>query len=176
MRYFRICFKDDDRIGIGRTVEKLPLFIPPYNGEISGWKELVLILEDGDYPDYLSSNFGGRICSERMRNIFDELATKDDHLQWLSVKVKSDSEERQYHYLHFPSPPDVLHPKLTTFVGKGMAVKPVFCAEASMPHAVFSYPKSAIALIVNEKVWKRILKERLSGLIFYKMPVVSSDE
>ena len=172
MDYYRICFKDEEHLGTGRMVDDRPLFFPPYEGEIIDWQELVLGLVDGDYPDYLASDFGGRICSERMRAILDDAATSDDVLQWLSVKVKSSNEKRQYYYLHFPAPPAVLHPKKTIFAVGNVVVRPVLSSETAALHAVFSYPKNeGTPLIVNELVRKEIFKIGLTGLELNKMPI-----
>ncbi len=172
MKYFAIRYEDAEHFGTGQTVDKRPLFFPPYEGRIDDWQELVLDLRDGDYPDYLSSNYCGRICSERMRRILDESATKDDHLQWLSVKVRHRGEVRQYYYLHFPHPPDVLHPQKTIFAGKDAVVKPILRAEALAPHAVFTFPKDeGESLIVSEVVKNRILERALCGLELDRMPV-----
>lgn len=172
MKYYSITFKDDEKLGVGKTIDKKPLFFPPYEGEITDWHELVLRLEEGDYPDYLSSNFGGRICSERMQKLLDEAATKEDHLQWLSVKVLHGENKRQYYYLHFPFPPNVLHPAKTIFVNKDVVVKPVLNSETIAPYAVFSYPKSeGTPLIVNEATIKKMVQLDLTGVEFNKMPI-----
>jgi hypothetical protein len=173
MNYFKILFNDDNRLGVGRSIKDTPLFFSPYKGKIIDWNEPILMLSDGIYPDYLSSDFGGRICSERMKKILDEGATEFDCLQWFNVKVMHDSEVRHYSFLHFPNPPDVLDQKKTIFAeGTDVVVRPVLCAEKIKFYAVFTYANSSLSLIVNEVVAKKIQAQSLTGIQLSEMPVI----
>src|SRR6516165_2778709 len=107
--YYKVRFQEEDRLGVGHTVEKRDLFFLPDSGKVDRWQPLVLELRDGDYPDYLASNLGCRLCSERLKGILHSRASPADVLEWLEVVVRKYDQDRRYFILHFPQPPDVLN-------------------------------------------------------------------
>jgi len=173
MNCYEILHKDEEHLGVGYTLRKLPLFLAPTRGEIRDWKLVVLELRDGDYPDYLASNYCMRICSEQMRAVLDAHATNNDHLQWLDVIVKRGEEERKYYHLHFPAPPNVLDRERTIYAGdEDFVIQPVLSRDAVTGHNVFTYPASTVALIVTDPVRADIKRKALTGMEIMKMPIV----
>lgn len=171
-RYFTVHLAEDDSLGVAELVnEDIERFCPPYRGRIRNWNPVMMRLCDGGFPDYLSSDLGGRICSERLKTILSQGASSKDVLQWLEVSVKTGRTVKNYHILHFPRPPCVLNADKTVFAGDDFVVKAVLCAKAIEPHSVFCYPKNeGIALFVSENVKQAIEKARCTGIDFYKAP------
>lgn len=164
MNYFGVYFQEDPNLGVGYLRDDRPLYFAPREGMITDWLPLVLELRGGEYPDYLASDFGGRICSERMRTLLDRHASASDVLQWLDVLVVKGEQERPYFYLHFPSPPAVLHPQRTIFAGQEMVVKPVISEIAAANHQVFTFPRNhGVGWVVAEVVRDAIVRAGLTG-------------
>jgi hypothetical protein len=171
MSYYELLFQEEKHLGVGQTVDKQDVFHLPDAGKVDGWKPLLLDLKDGDYPDYLASNLGCRLCSERLRAILQTHASSSDILEWLEVTVRKQGEERPYFVLHFPQPPDVLDKKKTIFAGS-FVVKAVLSREAATGHQVFAYPKcGCLPLFISEEVKQAIQAEQCIGMEICKMPV-----
>jgi len=95
-------FQEEERFGVAHALEKPAMEFLPDEGTVENWKPLLMELRGGDFPDYLSSNLGCRMCSERLRKILQEHRSPLDLLQWLDVVVKDKQEDRNYFILHFP--------------------------------------------------------------------------
>jgi hypothetical protein len=160
--YYQILFDDQEGLGVARTLVKGELFFLPDVGEVRNWNEPILELQNGDYPDYLASNLGCRMCSVCLKDILARYASPADRLQWLPVSVCKQGEERPYFILHFPAPPDVLDKDRTLYAGdhKEMVVKPVLYAAHAEPHSVFSYPRGGeLTLLISTAVKRAIEAE-----------------
>lgn len=129
MKYFHIFFDDSDEaacLGTGRSRSK-ELFFLPDRGPIANWVTPELDLVDGGFPDYLATDLGLRVCSDRMRRVLQASASPTDVLQWLPAEVVCGSEIRHYWVLHFPEPVKALG-KRTIRSGDGGVVKPVLAS------------------------------------------------
>lgn len=150
MKYFSIYFDESEELGTGRSRSEELLFLPD-RGPITDWATLQLDLVDGAFPDYLASDLGCRICSDRMRNILDSLALPADVLQWLPIQVVSGDVIRSYWVLHFPEPVEALG-KRTIWQGD-FVVKPVLSVTRLNGHAVLTYPGAeGVGFVVNAEV------------------------
>jgi hypothetical protein len=154
MNYYRVFFKESD-LGIGRSRSDDLLFLPD-NGPIESWKEPILDLVEGDFPDYLAADIGGRFCSQNMREVLDSAATKSDVLQWLPGRVFHGVEVRAYWVLHFPKPVNALG-KRTIWHGDHV-VKPVFSLALLRGHSVLTYPGTGGSGLIIDARTKAALK------------------
>ena len=169
-RCYRILFKEDEMLGVGYTADK-SIFHLPYIGRIENWEPPLLELRDGDFPDYLASNFGGRICSARLRDVLARGASEEDVLQWLEVRVHGARGEQAYFLLHFPHAPDVLDKEKTIFA-EDFVVKPVFSGALLANHRVFTYPRNqGRPLFVVKEVRRAIEEVECTGLHFSQVRV-----
>lgn len=169
--YFKVLFDEEGVFGVAQTVETGDLFTLPYTGVVEGWHPLVLELRAGEFVDYLSSNLGCRLCSDRLKGILQSCASSDDELQWLAVEVHRGTEKRTYWVLHFPNPPDVLSPDKSIFAGE-FVVKPVLSKDTIGSHQVFSFPKGGeLPLFVAEPVKRAIEAAGYTGMEFCRAPV-----
>jgi len=148
------------------------IFRLPKAGRVNNWNPLTLNLVDGEFADYLGSNLGCRLCSDRLKSILDSHAFVSDDIQWLPVVVEQGTIKKNYSILHFPNPPDILHKNKTIFVDD-FVVKPVLSADAIGQHKVFSYPKGGeLPLFITQSVKEAIDSEGCTGLEFTRVAVV----
>lgn len=170
-KYFKVLFGEDGVWGTAQTAEKGDLFALPYVGAVETWQPLTLELRKGEFADYLSSNLGCRLCSDRLKHILQSCASSDDELQWLAVEVYRGTEMHAYWILHFPNPPDVLHGDRSIFAGN-FVVKPVLSKDAIGSHQVFSFPKGGdLPLFIDERVKRAIEAAGCTGMEFSQAPV-----
>ena len=169
-KFYKVLFKEHESRGVGYAVGIDGLFFLPDSGVVENWQPLVLQLRDGGFPDYLASDLGCRMCSERLKTILDRNAASSDVTQWLDATVIMYGEERRYYILHFPQPPDILDKTKSIFAGS-FVVKPVLSADLAGPHCVFGYPNCGkLPLIVCERAKRAILASGCSGIEFSKVP------
>jgi hypothetical protein len=162
--YYQVLFDEKAVYGVAETVSKVGLFTLPYGGVVEDWQPLVLALREGEFSDYLSSNLGCRLCSDRLKGILQKCASPDDKLQWLAVEVHRGAEQRDYWILHFPVPPDVLNKGKSILAGD-FVVKPVLSEGAIGQHQVFAYPKAGeMKLFVAEPVKRAIEAAGCTGM------------
>lgn len=162
--FYKILFDENGVFGVAQTIEKHDLFTLPYSGVVEDWQPIVLDLREGEFADYLASNLGCRMCSDRLRSILKAHASPDDELQWLPVIVRRGVEQRSYSILHFPNPPDVLNKEKTIFAGE-FVVKPVLSKIAIGNHRVFSFPKGGeLPLFADEQAKLAIEAAGCTGL------------
>ena len=170
-KYFKVLFDDKGVFGVAHTVEKRDLFMLPYAGIVEDWQPMTLELRQGAFADYLASNLGCRLCSDRLRNILQSHSAPEDHLQWLAVEVRRGSQNRTYSILHFPNPPEVLNKDRSIFAGD-FVVKPVLSRDAIGCHRVFSYPKSGeLRMFIAEPVKRAIEAAGCTGMELSPAPV-----
>jgi hypothetical protein len=169
--FFKMLFQEQESLGVGRTTNSVG-FALPYAGYVDKWTVPTLKIQDGDYPDYLASNLGCRLCSERLKGLLSRHCSASDVLQWLEVRVQKDGQERVYYMLHFPIPPDVLHKTKTIFAGADFVVKPVLSKTAVGDHRVFTYPKNeGLPLFVSAEVKLAIEFLGCTGIEFSRVPI-----
>lgn len=161
---YKVLFDDRGLYGLAKTPKTGPLFTLPDSGTVEDWQTMTLDLVEGDFVDYLASNLGCRLCSQRLQGLLESHASPVDELQWLPVNVRKGTEHHSYSILHFPNPPDVLNKEKSLFA-RDFVVKPVLSEAAVGNHRVFSYPGGGeITLFVNEQVKRAIKAAGYSGM------------
>ncbi len=169
-RYFRMMFRQRDEFEVARRVGAGDTFNLP-DGPVRDWEIIDLELSDGDFPDYLASDLGCRMCSQNLRDLLIDHAAPRDSFQWLEVRVTKEWDSRAYFILHFPNPPDVLD-ELKTIFADDFVVKPVVSAAKAHGHQVFAYPKcGTLALFVAPVVKEAIEAAGYTGMVFSPLPV-----
>ena len=170
-RYYRLLAAEDYNFGVAYDAAGSTLFLLPDEGRAEGWMPKVLGLREGGYADYLASELGCRLCSERLKGILEEGASELDVLQWLEVEVTKGEEKRRYYILHFPMPPDVLDGSRTLYAAADVVVKAVLSKDRAEGHRVFGFPKAGmLRTIVSKEVKRAIEAAKCTGLSFSKMP------
>ena len=168
----QVLFDDEGVYGVAYDAEGSELFTLPYSGEVENWQSLVLELREGDFADYLASDLGCRLCSERLRTILQDHASPDDMIQWLNVEVRKGKASRPYAILHFTSPPDVLN-KTKSIMAGDFVVKAVFSKDAIGQHQVFAYPQAGeLKLFITDGVKRAIQSAKCTGMEISRCPVV----
>jgi hypothetical protein len=162
VKYFNVYFDESEEFGTGRSRSDELLFLPE-RGPVIDWVELRLDLVEGDFPDYLASDLGCRLCSDRMRGVLESTALPADSLQWLPTEVIRGVDARRYWVLHFPEPVEALGDK--TLRQGDFVVKPVLSVARLKGHAVLTYPGAeGMALVVEEKVKDALERASCTGL------------
>jgi len=123
--------------------------------------------------DYIPNSLAWPLMSEKMKNLIDNNANKEDEISWISTNVSSGNEVRRYYILKFNKRPDVLDVEETLFVkGTDVIIKPVFSSSKILNLSIFTKSgygnlwKITSSLFVSEKLKKAIQKEKLTGLEF----------
>jgi len=170
--YYGVYFSGDDKYGYAETVDqKSDTFELPETGLLDNWHPMSLRLVGGKIADYLGSNLSCRLCSDRLREILERAATKEDAIQWLPLIVANESRGLSYSILHFHNPPDVLCRKETIFAGDFVA-KPVFLRHRIENHQVFAYPTAGKRkLFISKRVKLAIEAAKCTGMVFEKTAV-----
>jgi|GEM_PF-5961141 len=137
------------------------------------WKTIhCSILEDSvdgeeAFEDYQAVLHGFRLCSQRMKDIFEEHKSPDDKIQWLDATVTWNGETRPYYLLHFYEDIDILDPVLSKWnpeTKKYDALHMVYVREKIVNHNIFSYPGSIVGLTVREFIVKEIKRQKMTGM------------
>ena len=145
-----------------------PFLLPESGVKIDSWKSINLDLRYGGYADYLSSDLGGRLCSEKLRDLIDKNISDNDYVQWLDANVIDGSECKKYYFLHFPKNIPVVNKDRSIFAGD-MVVKVVLDAKIVSPLSIFTLPDEVgRTLFVSEKVKKIISENNITGVSFLK--------
>lgn len=170
MPMFGIYFEDNDAQAVARDSNP-DLFFLPDHGIVEHWAGRDLTLSEGVITDYLASDMGCRMCSEKMRGVLDESRSENDHLQWLPVVVHAGKESLTYYILHLPTPLPILDKDRTLYAAGGRAVvKPVIDPKAAEGHAVMAYPGAGqLGLVVNEATMKALKRAGCTGMSFSRM-------
>jgi hypothetical protein len=138
--------------------------------DLTGIKEI--------WVDYQPNSLAWPIMSERLKSVIESNLTGNENIDWITCKIKSDKEERQYYIPRFNKMLDVLDMQKTLFVkDMDFVIRPVFAVSKISTYSIFHKPathdlwKITSGLYVNEKIKKAIQKEKLTGLIFEKVSV-----
>ena len=104
-----------DGFGVAFSPPETSTTLIPFSGEITSWEPLELVIKPGEWEgppgDFVHSDIGGmRICSNRLKDLLEDLCPKIDKVQWLPVYVTDLAGKREECFiLYFPEPPDVLN-------------------------------------------------------------------
>lgn len=171
MTFYAVHWEDDDRHAVARDDDP-ELFFLPDHGAVEGWQEHTLVASEGSLSDYLASDMGCRMCSEKMRAVLDESRSRADNLQWLPVVVHQGTRTARYWILHFPDPPDILDTKRTLFAGGGKAVvKAVIDPKAALAYSVTTFRGGGqLRFVVSRPTLEALQHAGCTGMSFSRMP------
>ena len=68
--YYAVLYADEKGVGVAYSRSADLLFLP-YSGTVDNWDVPTVDLRDGGFSDYQSSNFAGRLCSARLRDVLE---------------------------------------------------------------------------------------------------------
>lgn len=125
--------------------------------------------------DYQPNNLAWPLMSEKLKTTIEKYLTGNEGLDWISVKVTGNGEQRVYYIPRFENMLDVLDTEKTMFVqGTDRIIRPCFSLMKINKYAVFHQPSShnlwkiTSSLYFNELLKKGIQKEKLTGMDFEK--------
>jgi hypothetical protein len=146
----------------------------PDEGEILDWTPLELTIKPGEWQgpsgDYVNSDLAIRLCSRRLKELFDSLRSEADRVQWLPAYVTDLQGDRVEHFvLHFQEPPDVLNlnPDETIYDEEsGVLIRPCLSRAKVGEHKLFNITGLEIATVVEERVKRAIESAGMQGIEF----------
>src|SRR5258708_26799635 len=109
--FFYLHFADEPGLAVAQAPDDVDLGNRLLaGGEVTDWKVLNFVLDEGVQVDYLANSFAFRLCSQKLRDVIDGNSAKEDVVQWLPAVVTGvDGVEMVHWVLHFPDPPAVLN-------------------------------------------------------------------
>ncbi len=170
--FYQMTFCEDKKyqsFGVAYADPDVDLLLLPESGvRIDSWKSINLELRCGGYADYLSSDLGGRLCSEKLKDLIEQNISDNENVQWLDVNVSGDLECKKYYFLHFPKNIPVINKDRSIFAGN-MVVKVVLDAQLVSHLSIFTLPDEVgRTLFVSEELKKVISKNNITGVSFFK--------
>jgi len=127
------------------------------------------ILKGEPFEDYQSVIHGFRLCSQRMKDLFEKNKSPDDKIQWLDATVTWNRETRPYYILHFYENTDVIDPVLSKWNSQTKtcdAIPKVFIGKKIGNHNIFSYPYDTIGLTVRAFLIEEMKKQKMTGMMW----------
>ena len=166
-KYFVAHYDDDDSCGVAH--------LPSRGLGTSLLAELVrnpmvqlLELRDGSFADYLPCNKSWRLCSRKLKDVFDATAKPGDDLVWIPARVSNGNETRDYFVLSLTAHPEYIDASRSTYSAPGVVVKGVLDTEACGGSAIFIYDPYAHAPVVSSQVRDAIIAAGCTGIAFSK--------
>lgn len=136
------------------------------------WVPIHFELREGEITDYMPVNLGLRVCSIRLKELFDQTKGPRDVLEWLDVRIVYEKRRIPYHVLHFPDPQDLLNERETLFAANGVVVKPVFSPSKICGHKIFSFGEGNTYLVIADDVRRAMMALELdTGVEFAPVPI-----
>lgn len=162
MKFFNVYFQEADHLAVGQSTSDELYFLPD-RGPVIDWAPPHLELVGGSPPDYLASDLGLRLCSDKMRGILESCSSESDDLQWLPAEAALGGDVLKYWVLHFPEPVPALGARS---IRQGdFVVKPVFRVASLLGHSVLTYPGGeGVALVVNQIVRDALERAECTGM------------
>lgn len=160
--------------GVAYGPPDLDIFHFPGNGQkVANWQSIDFKLKDGKYPDYLASNTGARLCSEKLKNIIDENKYETDEIQWLDVVVIDESGRKEpYFSLHFPVLHQVVDMEKSLLNVDSTVIRPVLKYELVKDKSIFCIPeKYAHSFYVSKKIRDAIKAADCTGISLSKAKI-----
>ena len=139
-------------------------------GWVENWEPLEHQISGG-FSDYLTQADGFRLCSEKLREVLENVKREEDALQWLEAPVVRGPDERQYWILHFPVRPDVLAASSVLHdnpeAGLTIVVRAVIDSNKAASHAVMPSPgRHVMTFTVSESAKRAIESAGCVGITF----------
>jgi hypothetical protein len=153
-------------------LEKESLYFLPNEGMVNDWKTIHCHLVQGEgFEDYQATVHGFRMCSQRLKDLFENNKGAEDKIQWLSATVTWNGETRPYYVLHFYESMDVVDPIASKWNPETKmfdTIHPVFVREKIVNHNVFTIPRHSIILVVKPFIVKEMKRQKMTGMAYRK--------
>jgi len=180
-KYFFLTWaEENDESGVAWAPEGTPLDHELIS-ELEGKDELPFGLElrEGILVDYLGNSLAWPLMSEKMRMVIERNLTGEEGISWIKANVKARGDIFDYYVLRFRKKLDVLDMNKTTFVtGTDHVIKPCFSLAKIRIYSLFNVPQShnlwkiTIAIYINDKLRKDMIREGLSGIAFSEVRTI----
>jgi hypothetical protein len=156
-------------------LEKDHLYFLPTEGMIDDWKTIHCnLIQGGGFEDYQANAHAFRMCSQRLKYLFENNKGSDDRIQWLDATVTWNGETRPYYVLHFYESMDVVDPVASKWNPETNffdAIHPVFVRENIVNHNVFTIPGHSVMLVVKPFIVKEMKRQQMTGMDYGKAVV-----
>lgn len=129
------------------------------------WQPINFIFSSGIICDFPASDFLGKICSNRLKEILQPYSGDG---AWLPVIMQKYDKSFVYFFLHYFEIPDVLDFDKSEFRANRLFIPHISIKKARGLH-VFCLSKHSNALIVSEKIRKLMREMKIGGLNFEKI-------
>lgn len=143
-------------------------------GRVYDWKPSILRLSRPRFADMQPEVRGLRLCSSRFRDVIDSVRAPDDDIQWLEETVQGPTgESRPYHVLHFPTVPEMLDSRHSTF-GPAGVIRQVFRANALAHRVVIPPPDYPAMDFILADAGRHALEQHAAtdGVLFRRALVI----
>jgi len=140
---------------------------------IPDWQTIHFAIREGSsvmgdaFDDYQFVLHGFRLCSQRMKDLFETHKSPDDKIQWLDATVTWNGETRPYYVLHFYEDTDVVDPVLSQWNPKTKtydAIPRIYIREKIGDHNIFALPHDYLGLTVRAFILKEIKRQQMTGM------------
>ena len=135
---------------------------------IPDWQTIHCSIIGGEgFEDYQAVVHGFRMCSQRMKDLFENNKSPEDKIQWLDTTVTFNGETRPYYVLHFYEDTDVIDPILSRWNPERKhydALPKVYAREKIGNLNIFSFPRDTIGLTVRAFLVKEIKRQKMTGM------------
>jgi hypothetical protein len=121
--------------------------------------------------DYQPNSLAWPLMSETMKHIIEKHLTGNEGIDWISAKIKNNTESKYYHIPRFNKMLDVLDTEKTKFIN-GRVIKPYFSLLKIDNLSMFHKPtnlnlwKITPQLYVTEEIKTALQKAQITGIEF----------
>jgi hypothetical protein len=145
-------------------------YFPPRAGRIENWQTFhCQVIEGEGFEDYPPNSHSLRMCSQRLKDIFENNKGTEDKIQWVDATLTWNGETRPYYILHFYECMDVVdmvaskwNPETRSFD----ALHPVFLREKIVNHNMFTIPMHSIMLVVKPFIVQEMKRMKMTGMSY----------
>jgi len=149
---------------------------------VPDWQTLhcsIIKIKGEGFQDYQMDIHGFRLCSQRMKDLFEANKSPEDKIQWLDVTATWNGETRPYYILHFYEDTDVLDPVLSKWNPKTKtydAIPVIYIREKIGNHNVFACPQDTLGLTVRAFILKEMKRLKMTGMTWEPATVVAAPD
>lgn len=164
-------FKPSNQYSIAKAPGTIDPQFFPKKGFISDWKipTFTIPKQSGILSDYTSSGIGGRLVSNKLKQVIDSNQNQDDiPIQWLPVNlcIEDFGEVLHYNHLHFPIPYEKYCSINSKFEPSGELLNPKWAYKEAKNQNIFNCGNGyeRIITIISERVKKEAEDANCTGL------------
>lgn len=147
-------------------------------GVINSWEHITFDIQknSGLIADFLTSNLGGRLCSQKLKEIIERFKRPSDVIQWLPVNINflDSGESFTYYHLHFINPFSGYSKEHSMFGPDGSLMSPAWIYEDIKDKEIFTC--SGIfqyrLIFISDTITEKIEHEECTGLNFKSTSIV----